>query len=155
MTDPSSADALKDSDKHGGRARQHKLIHAYLLARGDMTSAEYCQMTGSNAGKKIISQSRARFTELGYAGKLDRLPRRKCRVTGRKATVWHACPAPWIARAKPLTRKRAIRLMNAALEEQARERTLREDAEREVVRLKAQVAELKAEVSSLSGVKKK
>jgi len=155
MSDPSSVDALRDLDERGERARQHGHIHSFLLAHGDMTSAEYYQMTGMNTGKKAITQSRARFTELYYEGKLDKLPRRDCKVTGHKVTVWHARPAPWTPRDPPMTRKYAIKRMNMAIEEQSREHALREEAEREVTRLRAQIMELKAEVSGLAGVKKK
>ena len=155
MGDPSSVDALRDLDERGERARQHGHIHSFLLAHGDMTSAEYYQMTGMNTGKKAITQSRARFTELYYEGKLDKMPRRECRITGHKVTVWHARPAPWMARERPITRKLAIKRMNMAIQEQSREHVLREEAEREVARLRAQIMELKAEVSGLAGVRKK
>lgn len=156
MGDPSSVDALRDLDERGERARQHAHIHSFILAHGPMTSAEYYEMTGMNTGKKAITQSRARFTELYYEGKLDKKERRACRVTGQKVTVWKALPGPnFVVRERPITRKLAIKRMNMAVQEQAREHALREEAEREVVRLKAQIAELKAEVSGLAGVKKK
>jgi len=155
MTDPSSVDALRDLDKRGERERQHGHIHSFLLAHGNMTSAEYYRDTGMNTGKKAITQSRARFTELYYEGKLDKLPRRACQVTGHKVTVWHARPAPWTPREHPITRKQALKRMCMAIQEQAREHAAREEAEREIARFNGQIAELKAEVSSLTGVQKK
>lgn len=150
MADPASVDALKNLDARGTRRDQHDEIYAHLSANGPMTSAEYYRDKGMNVGKKAITQSRARFTELYYMGKLDKLPRRKCKVTGELVNVWKAVPPPWTPRERPLTRKLAIKRMNMAIQEQAREHALREEAEREVARLKAQISELKAEVEALT-----
>ena len=150
----SSIDALKNLDARGERQRQHFHIHSFLLAHGPMTSGEYYDMTGANTGKRAISQSRARFTELYYEGRLVKLPRRACRITGQKVTVWKAKLGPYVPVAHPITRKQAIREMNAAIEGLSRVNSKLEESQREVARLQGQVAELKAEVESLTRKRK-
>jgi len=132
MSDPSSIDALIDLDERGERERQQARIHSFLLTHDPMTSAEYYALTGMSAGRKALTQSRARVTELYYAGMLAKLERRVCSVTGRVVTVWKALPPPWTPNESPDTRELLQQHLKEAL--------------REVARLKTQVCELQAEL---------
>lgn len=98
--------------------QRRREVYSLIYAHGPGTSAELFSFTMAEKSMNVITQSRARFTELRNAGLIRELGTVKCRITGHQAILWDVTDEeiprnqPKVA-AAPSWRKLAESLMEA------------------------------------------
>lgn len=98
-----SAQAYNDLETRGILGGQRLEIFRAFERFGPGTSAEVLRAAHLDSNRNL---ARARVTELANEGRLYECEPRKCRVTGRRATVWRAR----IEGEKVITRERVYRV---------------------------------------------
>lgn len=89
MVRETSAQAYKEIKENGLLSVKRMEVYETIYLNGKMTSAEaYMVMNRDKPKSSLISQSRARFTELRDMGCLSECGTKTCSVTSKKAIVW-------------------------------------------------------------------
>lgn len=105
MPRQTSMQAYAQIENEGLLSQRRLEVYQALFKCGPATSAEVFKHLSDFNRRGIISQSRARFTELRELGVIDELGTRKCGVTGREAIVWGVNGKLPTERQKPPTKK--------------------------------------------------
>jgi hypothetical protein len=93
MVRETSIEAYNRVKESGYVGRKQKEVYHVVFYYGPMTSAEcYAKMRelwpSQYLGITVLTQSRARFTELREMGLLQEVGKRKCKVTRNTVLVW-------------------------------------------------------------------
>ena len=86
MTRQTSIDTFVQIKNEGLLSKMRLKVYKAIFNKAPCTSAE--AMEGIMTPDNVLSQSRARFTELRDRGVIKEIGKRLCKITGRNVIVW-------------------------------------------------------------------